>query len=398
MTFDAPTWQSGNDRARAVFKRFYADGEGGAQYSFGVPVPVANSTSHRLRRDALHTILESRLRSRHRGGDTSLREAGPLLADLFAGGTTKGNRLAKPSPHVEHGRPLMLLQGLHGSAANGTTVSASEDKSDWVLRDLTAQFGPAIPGPVLMIDATGQRDLIRSTRIILARLYLELFCFERCIALLQAPAFATLDDFGRAQLLSRTALSAARLAGTRAPAGTQPDLYDMLGAAFAKVHRPGRIDELNATLRIAGASPNLCRAVISAANRTDIVNVSSAQPFLGGFVQMTNYNNFGQAAAFGENAQASNFVQAWDRQRADIDLPALAVELSKLQLALQSEASEGEEHASVAAIAQAKEAAEAGDGPSMLGHLAQAGKWTLSVAEKIGVGLAVAVIKSQVGF
>lgn len=111
----------------------------------------------------------------------------------------------------------------------------------------------------------------------------------------------------------------------------------------------------------------------------------------------TSYVNNGQVGAFGENAQASNFSQAWDSQADKIDLHALAAELGKLQIALQADATTGEQMAHVAEITHAKEAAEKGDGPGVLGHLAKAGKWTLSVAEKIGVGLVVAMIKTHAG-
>lgn len=392
-------WEPERSPIRASFKRFYADGEGGAQFSLGIPVPLGHSRSRREQGHALAVILDARLRSRHWAENVPVRNAGPSVANLFAGGTTKGNRFAHPVLHIEHGRPLILMQGLRRQGrANSIdlNVSAAAAGNRWALYDLSRSFELALPGPVLMLDAAvSDRTIARSTRIILARLYLELFCFERCVALLTSPVMELLDERGKAQLLSRIALSAGRLSGPRAPGITQgTDLYGQLSSAFAKVHRPGRIDELETALRIAGASLNLQRAVVTAAEQTDVISTAAW-----GGIQVTykTYINLGQAAAFGDNAQASNFTQAWAAHGGEIDLTALATDLGRLQSALQAEAKTGEQMVSVAAITQAKEAAEAGDGVGMLGHLARGGKWALSMAEKIGAALAAAVIKGQLG-
>lgn len=403
VAFTTSRWRRDNLPMCAAFKRFYADGEGGAQFSIGVSVPLNECRTRKDQGQAISAILSAELRSRHLPGAVALREGGHLIANLFAGGTTKGNRLGDATSLVHHGRPLILLQGLQsdGIAGESTQVSqCSANGEAFAMRDLSRKLSTLLPGPAIMLDAApAGRHAGRTARIIVARLYLELFVFERCEALLTSPTLEQMDAYGRDQLRARVALSAARLTGCCAPGITRgTDLYDQLGDAFAKAHRPGRIDELGNALRIIGASPNLTRAVVCTAERTDIINADETTAVLGGnYVTNNTYNNFGQAGAFGENAQATDFTQAWAVQAANVDLPTLAIELTRLQAALRAEATTGAELATVTAIVHAKEAAEAGNGPSVLDHLAQAGKWALSVAEKIGVGLVVALIKSRAG-
>ena len=50
-----------------------------------------------------------------------------------------------------------------------------------------------------------------------------------------------------------------------------------------------------------------------------------------------------------------------------------------------------------AQVASAEIEAQKGDGPQTLSALAKAGKWALNVAEKIGIGVASAAIKTACG-
>jgi len=112
-----------------------------------------------------------------------------------------------------------------------------------------------------------------------------------------------------------------------------------------------------------------------------------------------NYNA-GQAGAMGPNAQASNmtFQQIWNQTSGDIDLAQLAIELGSLRDAMREEGSEPDHDIAVGQVAAAQKAASEGDGPKALEYLKQAGQWTLGVAEKIGVGVAVAAMKSSLGY
>ncbi|HUP61110.1 MAG TPA: hypothetical protein VNA69_11885 [Thermoanaerobaculia bacterium] len=107
----------------------------------------------------------------------------------------------------------------------------------------------------------------------------------------------------------------------------------------------------------------------------------------------------GQAGAVGpqSHAQDMHFNQIWSERGSEIDLPKLAQELSALRTAMTPGVSDSEKAVALGEVAQAERAALANDGPGVIKHLASAGRWALETAEKIGVALAAALIKSQLG-
>jgi hypothetical protein len=84
------------------------------------------------------------------------------------------------------------------------------------------------------------------------------------------------------------------------------------------------------------------------------------------------------------------FQQIWNQS--DLDLTKLAEELARLRTAMKQEAGGADEHDEAIGTVAGKAAGQ-GDGPAALRHLKTASKWTLGVAEKIGVAVAVEAIK-----
>jgi ABC-type metal ion transport system substrate-binding protein len=72
--------------------------------------------------------------------------------------------------------------------------------------------------------------------------------------------------------------------------------------------------------------------------------------------------------------------------------------LAVLHSAMARQAVEPEQVASAQEIKQAKSAAEAGDIKTTISHLKAAGEWSMKVAEKIGIGLAIAGLKTAAGW
>lgn len=107
----------------------------------------------------------------------------------------------------------------------------------------------------------------------------------------------------------------------------------------------------------------------------------------------------GQAGAVGPNSNAHDmtFQQVWNEAAPGVDLGALAEELARLRPALKSAANTAEEDVAVGEVALAEVAAKQKDGPKALVHLRNAGRWALEVAEKVGVGVATAAIKTALG-
>jgi uncharacterized protein YjbI with pentapeptide repeats len=123
---------------------------------------------------------------------------------------------------------------------------------------------------------------------------------------------------------------------------------------------------------------------------THIHNPRAPIAIEGSAMSRDTYNIPGQAAAVGPDAHAHDnvFIQA------GIDLPKLAEELGRLRAAMKGETTgTREQDKAIVAVADAEEAAAKGDGPAALQYLKSAGNWTLGIAEKIGVPLAVEALK-----
>jgi hypothetical protein len=121
---------------------------------------------------------------------------------------------------------------------------------------------------------------------------------------------------------------------------------------------------------------------------------------LGGSTMGDQYINEGQASNVGPHGTVTNASQIWQAASATaggIDLKALQIELGKLRASLKAEASQPEHDEAIGAIASAETAAKQGDQSKIVESLAKAGKWALDVAEKIGVGLVVAILKTTLG-
>jgi hypothetical protein len=117
-------------------------------------------------------------------------------------------------------------------------------------------------------------------------------------------------------------------------------------------------------------------------------------------VTMRDKYTTGQAGAVGPNSMAfgQTFNQIWIQAENDIDLTALADQLSQLRSKMRA-ASSGtpEEDVAIAELAQAEVAAKKGDGTSVMGHLANVGKSTFDIAKQIGIEIAAKAIAMSMG-
>jgi hypothetical protein len=108
----------------------------------------------------------------------------------------------------------------------------------------------------------------------------------------------------------------------------------------------------------------------------------------------------GQAGAVGPNSVAigQQFHQVWVQRGDSIDLACLATELRQLRTEARGMVTGSpNEDIAMAELAHAEVAANAGDGPRTLNHLARAGRWALDKAQMIGVQVAVKAIESSMG-
>ncbi|KAA1016219.1 hypothetical protein FVF58_02505 [Paraburkholderia panacisoli] len=118
-----------------------------------------------------------------------------------------------------------------------------------------------------------------------------------------------------------------------------------------------------------------------------------------GAIMGDQYNVSGQTGAVGPQAHAHDisFTQVWNQLEGKIDLVRLADELTRLQQAMSHEAVEADQKLALGAVAAAEQSAREKNGPKTIEYLKTAGKWTLGIAEKIGVDLAKEAIKGAIG-
>ena len=107
----------------------------------------------------------------------------------------------------------------------------------------------------------------------------------------------------------------------------------------------------------------------------------------------------GQVGAQGPHSTASNntFNQIVNQLQSQMDLGMLADDLALLRKEMHNRAQTAEQQAEVGEIAKAELEASQGKYEKALEALAKTGRWSLSVGEKIGVGVAVAAIKAACG-
>ncbi|HLO41945.1 MAG TPA: hypothetical protein VK176_13045 [Phycisphaerales bacterium] len=121
-----------------------------------------------------------------------------------------------------------------------------------------------------------------------------------------------------------------------------------------------------------------------------------------GAVIMNQYNNSGITGNMGDGGQVVNstFIQGTGGQMlVGGQFDQLGKELDALYKAMKSEqdVSQREHDRAIAAVLDAKEAADAKDEAGVMASLKKVGKWGLDIAEKIAVGLTVKVILATAG-
>ncbi|MBR9820211.1 MAG: hypothetical protein GYB51_04335 [Rhodobacteraceae bacterium] len=116
-------------------------------------------------------------------------------------------------------------------------------------------------------------------------------------------------------------------------------------------------------------------------------------------VNMSNYTFNAEAhGQFGDGGTANFAENLYQGGATSDEMNALVRELDQLYVAL-NENTDGSAQAKkeASAIENAKEAADRGDQKGVIHYLKSTGQWTLDIAAKIGVPVAVAAIKKAIG-
>ena len=395
---------------RPAFQRFFSDGWGGGYLSIGFDLSAGLRTAKAL---ALASLIKdlagAPLMSKHTDRTFTVATAGELVAELYARGTTirssTGKSACKPvadsgaseSPggsaqastrQVLHAPPIVIVQGgdalidkLFGKSRRTASRPDIAQPARFAYTRLPSRGG-SLGTPVFGLAGSNSPTAKHSTRfarMVLARLYGELFAFELCLRMM-SQSFDALDQSGLESLLARVDLAAKRLQGSNRPSVVDgPEDYVEFVDLFASQHDPGRADELQAMLDRLKLSANLKQAILRA-----------ARPYLeeDRRASVTNYTFNGPVAgAVGDNASASNFTQQ--------NLTDLRADLIRMADRATSDGAATE--AQVAAIEEARQAAASGDVAKAKSALEKLGEWGKTFATSVGANVAGAIIRGELG-
>jgi hypothetical protein len=130
-------------------------------------------------------------------------------------------------------------------------------------------------------------------------------------------------------------------------------------------------------------------------NRCTIIGEQS-KSIVHGDLKMGDTYQAGQAGAIGPNAHAHdiNFQQIWNDKGGHINLEKLQSELETLRNVMSEKAASSDHYIEIGNVAAAEKAVRDGSGEKALEYLARTGKWTLAVAQKIGVEVAICALKA----
>jgi hypothetical protein len=138
---------------------------------------------------------------------------------------------------------------------------------------------------------------------------------------------------------------------------------------------------------------NAIRYINSVNNQSSPKSTINIERFIMSDNRKTDVNNYGQIGAIGDSNEVSDnqFLMTF----ASEDLNTLREELTKLKSAMIRE-SDGSEKEQVAidSVTEAIKATENNDKVTLGKSLKKAGAWALEIAEKIGIGVAIAALKN----
>lgn len=230
----------------------------------------------------------------------------------------------------------------------------------------------------------------RWLRIYLGRLQTEIECLRLVLkAIATEVIFPSSGTPESARLQEYLNEATRRIIGIDKKTGKKFDttLIGELARSSLEQVSPGQRDGLIAKLEQLNIRPNVMDKVVYQINNLTIEEV------IMGDKQGDTYN-VEQAGAVGPNAHAHD-IHFHKGAKDTIDYDALIAELAMLREKMKELAAEtdSDRDLEIGAIAAAEAAARADEPEGVLASLAKAGKWTLEIAEKIGVSLATEFLK-----
>lgn len=383
------------------FRRFFSDGFALAKYEAGLSMELRSHTSQEGSIDqAFQDLLDIKatvyVGSSERQ-ECRLGSAGKPLARNFLLSTTASQNptaLEKSDWRVQAGVPLLFLEREHTEYFDvpyKITTIQIERKLGLKLSFCRIPWKTGQRQlPFWIIDSMGrpQARTARALRMCLLRLHAECESLRLVLRNLAAAHLKPAPKTSDSDLLQKYLRNATRrITGL----GKQADqITDTEFASLARQSRnlvdPGEQDALLAAINNLDFRKNIFRKVKeyitnNTYNMGDQINITG-----------------GAQTSVGRNATFSNnSISQWAQSQNTQSLEILGEELSRLRAEMKRVSTEPEHDTAIGLVAQAETAAKSGDGNKVLDLLRQAGAWTLSLAEKIAVPVAVEALKRSAG-
>lgn len=396
---------------QACFRRFFFDGQAAGKFEVGFRVTSSNGSLAIGRKDfdgLLNTLFTHPVRIPGQNSDRTLPliRAGKALAALYQSSSSAGPAGGQPSLHkhlVKAGAPLLFVE-----IGNGESVAhrfraahiAGLDNSKVSLAHIWLNKASLCDDAVrcwMMTASDSRCDYARELRISLLRLNASRVGLETVVNGLTAKTIAPERGTEASERLQHYLNHHAERCIKVPP---EYDDSGLLGAACQSEHGVTS-DSVITLLDTLKHEVSIRRQILSKTERVvELLAVLNRNSVIHKQeIVMGDHYEAGQVGAQGPNAHAHDmsFNQVLLKNSNGVDLQKLGDELRQLRDALAASAATPEHYVEMGVIASAEMEATNGHGEKSLAALAKAGKWSLGVAEKIGVGLVTAVLKTSLG-
>jgi hypothetical protein len=421
----------GNDsgeliKFKVAFKRFYFDGLAVGKFEIGIAIwgfkengsesPPRKAISGDKIKEIIFYVLglpvavpDPSNRNSERFVECHLIKAGQALSNLYAHSSTLKH---KDSTEQDNGRnwwvkacePIIFIthqENYYESIENpffGASFKLKDIEHNYFNEDGTLSHH-IVPysGTRLRMWSIGEPHTtvaMRQLRIFILRLHAERTCLRNVLQNISTNKLIVSKRSKQSQLLqeylNETTKRIKRLyKHSYERAGTE---IEGLASLLEEQVMPGELDSLLNALRIIDVEKNIFHKVEKFVTQPII--------FRENIIMGDQFNVSGQAGAVGPNAHAHDmtFNQMGSQIEKSVDLTQLANELSQLRQEMMKAAKDDAEHIiAIGDVAKAEQAAKAKDSAKVAESLKSAGQWTLDIASKIAIPVAIEALKIAIG-
>jgi hypothetical protein len=399
---------------KVVFRRFYFDGLAVGKFEVGIAAwgfkrrrfLSVNSKvlSNNKTKEFLFYILDLPVLVRAASGEyveCYLRHVGQLLANSYAVSSTLKKAFSTERYFLEDWwvqacEPIMLItynedyESMQIPFLGKFLNLQNIDDSGILSHHVISHAGENLR--MWLIGEYWASDTLRQLRIFLLRLHAERSCLRQILRNISTGKLVVPKRSQQSRVLQEylnEATKRIKRLNEHSDRRAEAEVGELAREAEDYIV-PGECDALFNALKIIDVEKNIFQKVEDFVRQSIIVKEQ---------IMGDKFNVSGQAGAVGPNAHAHDmtFNQIGNQLEESIDLMALANELSTLRQAMMKESTEVEHSIAVGDVAKAEQAAKSKNATKVVEYLKSAGKWTLDIASKIGVPIAIEALKRAMG-